>query len=110
MYRSIRFRLTLWYSTIVAVTFALVAIATYQYVSRTLMASVDQAVINEVKWVTARLERQSERGEPEAILKEEFREHSAYFPLKEYVEIWDSSGAIYYQSLNLVGDTLALHV
>jgi heavy metal sensor kinase len=110
MLRTIRFRLTLWYSTIVAVTFAVIAFATYQFVARTLGSSVDQAVINEAKWVTARLERQAERSEPDSVLKEEFREHSAFFPFKEYVEIWDSTGDIFYQSVNLVGDTLVHHV
>lgn len=107
MYRSIRFRLTLWYSTIVALTFAVVAFATYQFVSRTLMASLDQSVTNEVKWIAARLERRESRNEEERILREDLIEHSAFFPLKEYVEIWDDSGELFYHSLNLGGDTLA---
>ncbi len=107
MLRSIRFKLTLWYSTIVAVTFFVVGFATYQFVSRMLNASLDQSVTNEVQWIAAHMEKQDERQESAANMRDEIQEHSRFSPLKEYVEIWDTAGHIFYQSRNLTGDTLA---
>ncbi len=107
MLRSIRFRLTLWYSSIVAVTFALVALATYQIIARQLMSSLDESVITETRWMAARIDRADSRHEPAEAFREEIREHAAYYPFKEYIEIYDSAGAMLFRSANLEGDTLA---
>jgi heavy metal sensor kinase len=108
VFRSIRFKLTVWYAVVVALTFLFLAWAIYEYVDRTLTASLDQSVTNEVKWIASRLEKHSIRSEHVQIVKEDIFEHAAFFPVKEYIEIWDSAGALFYHSPNLgVDDTLA---
>jgi heavy metal sensor kinase len=106
MFRSIRFRLTLWYVLTVMATFVVIAWATYQYVNAMLISSLDTSVTNEVKWITSRLEKQKERNESNDVVREDIRDHASYFPHKEFVEIWDSTGQIFHQSRNLSGDTL----
>ncbi len=106
MFRSIRFRLTLWYVLTVMATFVVIAWATYQYVNAMLISSLDTSVTNEVKWITSRLEKQRERNESNDEVREDIRDHASYFPHKEFIEIWDSTGQIFHQSRNLSGDTL----
>jgi len=110
MFRSIRFRLTLWYAAVVALTFVFASGAIYEYVGRTLSTSLDQAITNEVKWIVARLEKGHTRSEAEHVVKEDIFEHASYYPIKEYIEIWDLAGALIYQSPNLAAvDTLAIY-
>lgn len=111
MFRSIRFRIALWYTILVALTFVLVAWVIYEYVNRTLTHSLDQSIINEVKWVSARMEKRLTRIESDDMIREDIFEHAAFFPLKEYIEIWDANGRIFYHSPNLgVEDTLKHHL
>jgi two-component system, OmpR family, sensor kinase len=108
--RSIRVRLVLWYAALIAFTFLCLSVFIYIYLKRTLSSTLDQSVTNEVKWIVARLERQVARKESNQIVREDIFEHAAFYPTKEYVEIWDSTGNIFYRSPNLADDTLANHV
>jgi two-component system, OmpR family, sensor kinase len=108
VFRSIRFKLTIWHTLIVFLTFLFVSLIIYQYLERTLLKSFDQTLTNEAGWITARIERYYDRMEDEKNVREDIFEHAAYFPVKEYVEIWDSSKNVFYQSPNLAfEDTLA---
>lgn len=110
MYRSIRFKLALWYTIVFAVTFIVISWAIYEYINRTLSDSLDRSIQKEAKWIIARLEKHVARGEPDQAVNEDIFEHASFFPIKEYIEIWDSTGEIYYQSPNLkFEDTLANH-
>ena len=111
MYRSIRFKLAFWYTIVFAFTFVVISWAIYTFINRTLYDSLDQSIQNEAGWIAARFDKHLTRGESEQIVKEDIFEHASFFPIKEYIEIWDSSGKIYYQSPNLkYEDTLASHV
>lgn len=107
MFRSIRFRLALWYTLVVAMTFVVVSWTIYEYVKRTLAVSLDQSVVGEAEWVAARYERRIGRPEPDVQVREDMFEHASFFPIKEYVEVWDSNGVLFYHSPNLAQDTLA---
>lgn len=107
MFRSIRFRLAFWYTIVVALTFAVFAGAIYLHISRTLAVSLDEAIAAEAGWVTARYDQFVTTKEHPDAFKEAILEHSSFFPLKEYVEIWDSSGGMLYHSPNLGTDILA---
>ncbi|HZY10939.1 MAG TPA: ATP-binding protein [Bacteroidota bacterium] len=106
MFRTIRFRLALWYTSVVAVIFILFGMTTYEYLHLTLARTLDRAVRSEIDWMVSRLERGTLRNEPDVVVGEDIFEHGAYYPLKEYVEIWDSTGKIYYRGFNLAEDTL----
>jgi hypothetical protein len=100
----------LWYTIVFAVTFIVISWAIYAYINRTLSDSLDRSIQKEAKWIIARLEKHVARGEPDQAVKEDIFEHVSFFPIKEYIEIWDSTGEIYYQSPNLkFEDTLANH-
>ena len=109
MFRSIRFRLALSYTALVALTFLLISWAIYQYISTSLAAALDQSIYKELDWTQARYEKRLARSEPAELTRGEFFEHAAYFPMKEYVEVWDGSDNIFYRSPNLNDDTLAHH-
>ena len=110
MFRSIRFRLAVWYTAVITLTFVCFSFIIYEYLYRTLSASLDQSVANEVKWVVSRLEKQVSRREPDNVVQDDIFEHAAFYPLKEYIEVWNSSGTVFYRSPNLSDDTLAHYV
>lgn len=109
MFRTIRARLTLWYTLIVAVIFVIIAVVTHRYVGSTLYDQLDGALISEARWISQQLEKRDLTGEPDASVIAAIREHSAYYPTKEFVEVWTPDGALYCQSFNLLGDSLAKH-
>jgi heavy metal sensor kinase len=110
MFRSIRSRLTAWYTLIVAVIFVVIAVVTYQYVAATLFETLDASVINEAKWISKRLERQKLNAEPDGEVLRDLLEHTAYYPLKEYVEVWTPGGNLYFRTSNIAKDSLSKHV
>lgn len=109
MFRSIRFRLALSYTVLVAITFALISLAIYKYISATLATALDQSMQKEMDWTTARYEKARARSEAPQQTREDLFEHASYFPMKEYVELWDTSETIFYRSPNLNLDTLVKH-
>ncbi len=111
MFRSIRFRLALWYTAAVAATFLLLSLAIYVYVDRTLSASLDQSIDIELRWILAQFAKHAGRATSLEMILEGIDERAAYSPAKEYIEIWDSSSHIVYRSPNLAADdTLAHHI
>jgi heavy metal sensor kinase len=110
MLRSIRSRLTLWYTLIVAIIFVVIATVTYQYVRSTLLEQLDRALVNEARWIALRLEKQAAENETDASAIADIREHGAYYPAKQYFEIWTLEGALFCQSGNILGDSLIKHV
>jgi two-component system OmpR family sensor kinase len=110
MLRSIRSRLTLWYTLIVAIIFAVIATVTYQYVGATLYDQLDLALVNEARWIAQRLGKRRAGGGTDATIIAEIREHGAYYPAKEYFEVWSRDGTLFCQSANLLGDSLVKHV
>jgi heavy metal sensor kinase len=109
MFRSIRARLTLWYTIIVAAIFVFIAVATYRYASATLYENLDLSLVNESKWIASRLDRQKPE-EPDEVVINDIREHSAYYPTKEYVEVWAAGGTLFCRSSNIGRDSLIKYV
>lgn len=111
MFRSIRFRLALWYTAAVAATFLLLSLAIYTYVGTTLADSMDQSIDIELRWIMAQLGKRMDRAESLEAVLEGIDERAAYSPAKEYIEVWDSTGRVIYRSPNLTSDdTLANHI
>lgn len=107
MFHSIRFRLTLWYTVIVAVTFTVAFFTMEEYERRALSSSLNESVTNEVMWVASCMKKRSERKEGDQEIRGELFDHASFYPAKEFVEVWDSAGALFYRSPNLGDDTLA---
>lgn len=111
MVRSIRFRLALWYTVLVALTFIVVSAIVSAYLNRTLSSALDQSLVNESRWITSRLEKRTAHMESDEKIRGEIFEHAAFHPVKEYIEVRDAEGNIFYRSPNLGdGDTLAHHL
>src|SRR5258707_10229653 len=107
MFRSIRVPLALLYPILVAFTFLLLAWAIYQYISSSLATALDQSIMKEMDWVKTRYEKRLNRSDPAQLRREDLFEHASFFPLKEYVEVWDTSDSVFYCSSDLEHDTLA---
>ncbi len=107
--RSIRSRLTLWYTLIVAVIFVVIAVVTYSYVRSTLYDQLDQSLINEARWIVQQLGQRDGTPATDARVIASIREHSASYPTKEFVEVWGTDATLFCQSVNLVGDSLIQH-
>jgi heavy metal sensor kinase len=110
MFRSIRARLTLWYTLIVAVIFVVIASVTYRYVSATLYDQLDLSLVSEARWIAQRIGNRETEDESDAGVIAAIRDHSANFPTKEFVEVWTPGGSLFCQSLNVFGDSLVKHV
>lgn len=109
MFRSIRSRLVLWYTGIIVLTFIGIAWTVKVYVERTLSDSLDQSIESQTKWIAAHLLNRLKNPGAEDRIRDDIFEHAAYYPIKEYIEIWDSTGKIFYRSPNLEEDTLKLY-
>src|SRR5258707_5256962 len=107
MFRSIRVPLALLYPILVAFTFLLLVWAIYQYISTSLVTAFDQSIMKDMDWVKTRYEKRLTRSDPAQLTREDLCEHASFFPLKEYVEVWDTSDSVFYRSPNLEQDTLA---
>ncbi len=107
--RSIRSRLTLWYTLIVAVIFVVIAVVTYSYVRSTLYDQLDQSLITEARWIVQQLGRRDGTAGTDSLVIASIRERSAYYPSKEFVEVWGTDARLFCQSINLVGDSLIQH-
>src|ERR1041385_6113906 len=96
MFRSIRFRLALWYTAVIALTFLLFSIIVYEYLDKTLSDELDQSVTSESRWMVARLEKRMLRQEPHEIVRDDIIEHLAYYPDRKSTRLNSSHGYISY--------------
>lgn len=106
MFRSFRFRLAAWYTTIVILTFILVAAIVSQNLHTTLSDNLDQSLLSEIRWIAERLDRIQDRSVSPQQIYHDIYVHSAYYSLKEYIETYDSTGRVFYRSPNMANDTL----
>jgi heavy metal sensor kinase len=106
MFRTIRFKLAIWYMTGVALTFLAAGAVIYQYVRTTLTAAQVQSLRNELGWFMARCEEGLAHAETKSYILDDLQEHVRYFPGREFVEIWDREGRLWFRSRGLGPDTL----
>jgi two-component system OmpR family sensor kinase len=110
MFRTVRAKLALWYTALFALTFVILASVINANFEHTLTGALDQTLTNETGWTIARVESFTEGREPAAEVQEELFERGAFSPVKLLVEIFDSTGQLFYRSPNLGNeDTLYLH-
>ena len=134
--RSIRARLTLWYTLLVLSTMLLFGALSYYYTSKTLSENLDLSLKNEVRWVREFIQPQESKVKPgrrsidtmirkkagqlpatqEAAGKDTTEEadeiwnqifkHTLQSPKKIYIQFADRRGTIIYRSYNLGTDSL----
>lgn len=106
MFRTIRFRLALWYAVAFSISSGIIAWIVYLYVGQTLSDRLDQSLTNEVQWIVARLERGVSHPENIQDLKDDIFDHASFYPIKEYIEVWNRNDTLFFHSPNLGQDTL----
>ncbi len=88
---SIRLRLTAWYSLVLLAGLALFGTGIWLVVSRSLVASLDDSLIEQAKGVTTILHSESDPSEPHD-LREELNEYARATPGGNLMEVRDSRG------------------
>jgi heavy metal sensor kinase len=105
--KSVRFTLTLWYSTVLLVAFAVFGGTVYVYLQHLLEATLDQSLVEDVEWMSRLVEVErntTTEGESMRKLTREVRErivqHYAANPVNYIVLLTDVEGQILYESEN----------
>lgn len=136
MFKSIRLKLTLWFSIILLIGLATFGVIAYLYTSETLSENLDISLRSEAEWLRQILESKldNERGKIRNLQKdflysppnadtsspnedqsesgEEYEiwnkiyEHSLVNSKKQFIYIFDRRGRTFYKSYNLGQDTL----
>jgi len=88
---SIRLRLTAWYSLVLLAGLALFGTGIWMVVSRSLVASLDDSLVEQAKGVTTILCSESDPSEPHD-LREELSEYARATPGGNLMEVRDSRG------------------
>jgi heavy metal sensor kinase len=105
--KSIRFTLTLWYSTVLLVAFTVFGVSVYVYLQHLLEATLDQNLVEDVEWMSrlVEVERNTTR-ERESIreltreMRERILQHYTANPMNYIVLLTDVEGQILYESQN----------
>ncbi|MFI5253544.1 MAG: sensor histidine kinase [Bacteroidota bacterium] len=67
--KSIRVKLTLWYTFILLITLTAFGLVAYTYVRQTLEENLDRSLENEVKWVKTYIESKASKVKPSKIFR-----------------------------------------
>ncbi len=136
--RSIRARLTFWYTLLVLSTLLAFGVFAYYYTSKNLSENLDLSLRTEVGWVRDYIQPRASKVKPtkrsvESLLRQRAKKqasppdtaeseaaeeadeiwnqiylHTLYSPQKTFVQVADRKGTILYRSINLGEDTLRL--
>jgi heavy metal sensor kinase len=136
MFKSIRFRLTVWYSVVLLIALATFGVTSYLYTGEMLSQNLDLSLRNETQWLREILEGKldmergksrtprggilnypanpptSAQGESRSESDEDYTiwnkiyEHSLLNSKKQFVYVMDRRGRVFYKSFNLGQDTL----
>lgn len=107
--RSIRFRLTAWYSTVLALSLAAFGLFTWVTVQRVLFHAIDETLADRVKGVQTFMENQIGALSVEEI-RDEFKEHSVLGPGGDLFQVCDSAGVWLYRSAPLEQSGVPIHL
>jgi heavy metal sensor kinase len=128
-FRSIRTKLTAWYSLVVSVTLISFGLTAYYSTSNTLSENLDRSLKNEVKWLNEILAKkfprkhtpparrpqevkpgetkpEEEELEPTDEIWNQIYEHTLLNPKKQFIQITDTRGRKLYKSSSLGKDSL----
>lgn len=98
--RSIRFRLTAWYSTVLALALIFFGLFTWFAIREILFHAVDEELVDRVQGVRRFMENQIGALSVEEI-RDEFKEHSVLGPGGDLFQVCDAKGVWLYRSAAL---------
>lgn len=107
--RSIRFRLTAWYSAVLTLALALFGVFTWFTVRELLFHAVDQTLADRVKGVRHFMENQIGALSVEEI-RDEFKEHSVLGPDGDLFQVCDAAGVWLYRSAPLENAAVSIRL
>lgn len=107
--RSLRFRLTAWYSTVLALALVIFGVFTWFAVREILFHAVDETLADRVEGVRRFMENQIGALSIEEI-RDEFKEHSVLGPGGDLFQVCDAAGVWLYRSASLENDAVSIHV
>ena len=137
LFRSIRFKLALWYSVILLSTLAAFGMIAYAYMNQKISKNLDLSLTSEVRWLQNLLEPKvgivrpsrkfglqkkasltsSQSGAPvdtgqiseaDEEIWEQIYKHALHNPKKTLIEVTNRYGAIMFHSSNLADEELSL--
>lgn len=98
--RSIRFRLTAWYTAVLALSLVLFGTSSWVAVERVLFHAVDEVLEDRVEGVRKFMDNQIGSLSVEEI-RDEFKEHSVLGPGGDLFQVCDAQGIWLYRSVSL---------
>lgn len=98
--RSIRFRLTIWYTAVLGFALLVFAAGTWVAMRHSLYASVDESLRDRAEGVRRFMDAQIEALSIEEI-RDEFKEHSVLGPAGDLFQVCDAKGEWLYRSAAL---------
>lgn len=134
--KSIRSRLTLWYSFVLITTLLAFGVIAYTYSSRQLLSNLDRSLSNEVRWVKTFIQPKAGKVKPSRKFQSkkhqlpvvtdqvtpvdveadvqtaddeiwnQIYEHALLNPKKTLIEVTDTTGAIIFRSFSLASESL----
>jgi heavy metal sensor kinase len=107
--RSIRFRLTAWYSTVLALALAVFGLFTWFAVRGILFHAVDETLADRVAGVHRFMENQIGSLSVEEI-RDEFKEHSVLGPGGDLFQVCDRAGVWLYRSASLENESVPIQL
>jgi heavy metal sensor kinase len=107
--RSIRFQLTAWYSTVLAISLAIFGIFTWFTVREILFRAVDTTLADRVEGVRHFMEEQIGALSVEEI-RDEFKEHSVLGPGGDLFQVCDAAGVWLYRSVPLENHDVSIRL
>ena len=106
MFSSLRLKIVLWYSAVVLVTLIIVRLVSTQLIQYSLYNELDDSLLAEAQWIRSILTVYKSRGISDDEIREDIETRSSLNPRKEFIEIYESSGRLYFSSPNLEHDRL----
>jgi len=106
MLSSFRLKIVFWHSLLVLMTLLLFRIVSLEVIRNSLYEGFDDSLRAEAEWVRGVLEAYKTRDIPGDDIKSDIDSRSSLSPRKEFIEIYDATGAEYFRSPQLAPDRL----
>jgi signal transduction histidine kinase len=106
MLSSFRLKIVFWHSLLVLMTLLLFRIVSVEVIRNSLYEDFDNSLRAEAEWVHGILDAYKMRNIPDAEIKSDIDARSSLSPRKEFIEIYEATGAEYFRSPQLESDRL----
>jgi signal transduction histidine kinase len=106
MLSSFRLKIVFWHGLLVLMTLLLFRIVSVEVIRNSLYEDFDNSLRAEAEWVHGVLDAYKLRNIPDEDIKSDIDARSSLSPRKEFIEIYEATGAEYFRSPQLLPDRL----